>query len=143
TAAETDLDNLLWQLFETYEADMRLLEPIDPAVVVETQNLFRETGTIAIIESTTGSNEFRGDMEVRAKRQMPANLQVSVNFNLQLPPGTQLPAQAQQVLQQLMQQVQQVGLQQAQQAVEQALQSQAPLIGAEAALRNGRWVRAA
>lgn len=142
--ADAQLDLLMWRLLEVYERDMKLREPIDPASVVSTQDRFTEPGVIAVIESTTGLDEFQGDMEVRAKRQMPGNLQVSVNLNLQLPAGTnlqQLPTQVQQLLQQLMQNLQQVAVQQAQQAVQQALQGQAPLIGAEASFRNGRWVR--
>jgi len=143
---DDELDSMMWRLFEAYERDMRLVEPIDPVTAVSTQDRFEEPGVIAILESTSGVDEFRGNMEVRAKRQMPANLQVSVNLNLQFPPGIdlqQLPAQIQQLLQQLMQNLQQAAVQQAQQAVQQALQSQAPLIGADAAFRNGRWVRGA
>jgi len=143
-APDNELDSMMWRLFEAYERDMKLLEPIDPIAAVSTQDRFEERGVIAILESTLGVDEFTGNMEVRAKRQMPANLQVSVNLNLQFPPGInlqQLPAEAQQLLQQLMQSVQQAAVQQAQQAVQQALQSQAPLIGADAGLRNGRWIR--
>jgi hypothetical protein len=142
--ANANLDPLMWGLYEVYELDMKLRDPIDPVGVLSTQDRFTEPGVMAMIESTNGVDEFRGDMEVRAKRQMPANLQVSVNLNLQLPAGInlqQLPAQAQQVLQQLMQNLQQLALQQAQQAVQQALQTQAPLVGADASFRNGKWVR--
>ena len=112
----------------------------DQVGVLSTQDRFTEPGVVAMIESTAGVDEFKGDMEVRAKRQMPANLQVSVNLNLQFPAGInpqQLPAQVQQLLQQL----QQAAVQQAQIAVQQALQAQAPLVGADAGFRNGRWVR--
>jgi len=145
-APDNELDSMMWRLFEAYERDMKLLEPIDPLAKVSIQDRFVESGVIAMIESTAGVDEFTGDMEVRAKRQMPTNLQVSVNLNLQFPQGInlqQLPAQAQQLLQQLMQSLQQVAVQQAQQAVQQALQTQAPLIGADAGLRSGKWVRSA
>jgi len=138
------LDSLMWRLLETYERDMKLLEPLDTLAAVSTQDRFSELGVIAIVESTAGSDEFTGTLEVRAKRQMPANLQVAVNLNLQFPPGfdiQQLPAEAQQVLQQLMQALQQAALQQAQQAVQQAMQSQAPLIGADSGFRGGKWIR--
>lgn len=142
--AEGELDAHMWQLLESYETDMRLLEPLDPAAVVQTQDTYSEDAVIAVVESSETSYEFSGRIDVRAKRQMPQQLNVSVNMNLQLPPGTdvqQLPANTPQLLQQLLQQVQQSAVQNAQQAVQQALAAQAPLLAAEAAFRNGRWNR--
>ena len=143
-AVDKDLDQLMWDLLQNYEDDMKLREPLDPVGVVSNSDTHSEESVIAIIESTTGADEFTGEIEVRAKRQMPQNLQVSMNFNLQLPANIdlqQLPAQTQQLLQQMMKQLQKDATQQAQQAVQQALKSQAPLAGADSGFRNGRWVR--
>lgn len=144
--ASPELDKMMWELFEAYESDMKLNQPVDPAAVLNSSDRYAEDATIAIVESSTSSFEFKGELEVRARRQLPQTLQVSLNLNLQLPPGINpqtIPANAQQILQALLQELQKVAAGQAQQAVQQALNAQAPLLGAEAAFRNGRWERQA
>jgi hypothetical protein len=142
--AAAELDDVMWRLLNEYEADMHLLEPIDPAKAVSGSgsDVFTEDATIAMIESTWGVHEFRGQIEARARRQMPPTLQVSLNLNLQLPAGidpAQLPQQIQQVLQQMAQQVQNALLQSAQQAVQAALAQQAPVLGVEASFKGPAW----
>jgi len=142
--ADSKLDGLLWKLLEAYERDLKLLQPLDPATAVASQDRYVEDACICVVEGTHAIDEFVGQIEIRARRQMPPTLQVSLNLNLQLPPNMnvqQLQPNAQQLLQQIMQMAQQAAMQQAQQAVQQALQSQAPLIAAEAAFRDGRWER--
>lgn len=144
--AESKLDDSLWKLLEAYESDLKLLRPLDPATAVADRDRYVEDACIAIVEGTHAVDEFVGQIEIRARRQMPPTLQVSLNLNLQLPPNInpqKLPPNAQQLLQQMMQMAQQAAMQDAQQAVQQALQSQAPLIGAEAGFRDGRWERKA
>jgi hypothetical protein len=146
SAAPADLDPELWRLLNEYEQDLKLLEPIDPALVVQQSDTYTEDGVLAVIESTWGAHEFQGQVEIRARRQTPPNLTVSLNMNLQLPANinpANLPQDVQQALQQLLQQAQQGMLAQAQQAVQDALRQQAPLAGLEAAVRGGRWVKAA
>lgn len=140
--APGELDTALWNLMEEYEELMKLRDPVDPAEVIRTQDEWREEGVLAAIESTWGLHEFRGGFEVRAQRQMPANLQVNVNLPLHFPPGVNpetLPQHVQQALQQMLQAAQQGLIAQAQQAVNDALKQQAPLIGADVALRGARW----
>jgi hypothetical protein len=60
TAADEELDSAMWNLFEVYERDMRLREPIDPAGAVSAQDKFSEAGTIAIIESTSPQISAKG-----------------------------------------------------------------------------------
>ena len=119
---------------------MKLLRPVDPAAVLAGADKYSEDSIIAVVESKAAAHEFAGKVEISARRQMPQNLNVSFNLNLQMPPG---PANQQMAaaLQQLLQQAQQAILQQAQQAVQQALQSQAPLTGIEAGFRSGEWKR--
>lgn len=143
-AADEKLDSFMWDLLQCYESDLKLLSPLDPVTAVATQDRYTEDACLAVIESVNNVDEFSGQIDVRAKRQLPQTLQVSLNLNLQLPVGLnlqQLPPNIQQLLQQLAQQAQQAALQQAQQAVQQALNAQAPLLGAEASFRNARWVR--
>jgi hypothetical protein len=137
-AAEGDLDLALWDLLLTYERDLKLLQPMDPFHVTQSNDLHREAATIAIVESTWASHEFLGEAEIRAKRQMPPNLNVTLNLNLALPQGInaqQLPS----ALQQMLQQAQQALLQSAQAAVQQAMKEQAPLAGFDVGFRGGTW----
>jgi len=140
-AADTGLEPLMWDLLAEYESDLKLLKPIDPAAVLTGTDKYSEDAVIAVVESKAAAHEFTGRIEIAARRQMPQNLNVSFNLNLQMPPGVAIPAAVQQALQAMMQQAQQVILQQAQQAVQQALQSQAPLVGVEAGFRSGEWKR--
>lgn len=136
-AAPDELDDLLWQLLNQYETDMGLLDPLDPLTAVAGTDHYSEDAVIAAIETTWAVDELAGQIEVRARRQMPPNLNVALNMNLNVPAN--LNPQAQAGLQQLLQAAQQQILQSAQQAVQQALRDQAPLLGAEAAFRNGKW----
>lgn len=140
TTPPDDVENAMWQLLEAYEADLKLREPLDPVLAVAATDHYTEPATIAAVETTDMAYEFVGQLEVRARRQMPPNLQVALNLNLQLPPSLQ-PDQLSDELQALLQQVQQALLEQAQTAVQQALAAQAPLIGLDVGLRGGRWNR--
>ncbi len=120
-----------------YESDLKLLEPLDPHTAVAHADVYTEGATLAVVESSWGAHEYQGQIEVRARRQMPQNFQVNMNLNLQLPPGMN-PAQ-QQAVQQIGQALQQQILQQAQQAVQQAVQQQAPIVSIEAAIRSASW----
>jgi hypothetical protein len=138
--ADAALDQLMWDLLTEYETDLKLLRPIDPAAVLSGTDKYSEDAVIAVVESKAAAHEFTGKVEISARRQMPQNLNVSFNLNLQIPPGLANQQMAA-ALQQLVQQAQQAILQQAQQAVQQALQAQAPLTGIEAGFRSGEWKR--
>ena len=137
TDAVDPVEALMWALLKEYEADLKLLEPLDPVTAVATTDFYTEDATISVVESTWGVHTFDGQIEVRATRQMPGNLNVALNLNLQIPPN--LSPQQQQALQQALQALQQALPAQAQQAVQQALQAQAPVAKIEAAFRNGVW----
>ena len=137
-AADSNLDQLMWDLLKEYEEDLKLLHPVDPAAALTGTDKYTEDAVIAIVESKAAAHEFTGKIEVSARRQMPQNLNVTFNLNLQVPPGIANQQMAA-ALQQLLQQAQPAILQQAQQAVQQALQAQAPLVGIEAGFRSGEW----
>lgn len=140
--AEDELDRTMWNLLGEYEGHMKLLEPIDPRKAVQGRERYTEDVSIALIETTHGTHEFRGEYEVAAKRQMPQQFNVNLNLNLQLPQGAQPIDQAlQQSLQQLVQQGSQALIPHANQAVQEALKVQAPVAGLEAGLRGGSWER--
>ncbi len=138
--ADPTLDGLMWELFLEYEKDLKLDAPIDPAVAVEKTDVYSEDAVIAIIESSSMTHEHAGRAEIRATRQMPANLQVALNLNLQLPVGMN-PAQLPANFPQVMQQMQQAIATQANQAVADALRQQAPIVDIGAALKGGAWRR--
>ena len=136
----SEVDSAMWELLEVYEADLKLREPVDPAAVAATTDHYTEEATIAVIETAESSHEFQCQFDVRARRQMPPNLNIAMNLNLQLPPSLQpeqLPAGIQAAMQQLQQEIQG----QAQEAVQQALAAQAPIVGLDVGIRNGRWIR--
>src|SRR5207245_4418493 len=102
---------------------MKLLHPIDPVKAVETTDLYNEAGSMAAVESSWGTHEFLGEVEIRAKRQVPQNINVALNLNVQLPAGIdagQLPDALTQALQQLINQAQQALAQHATVAVQEA-----------------------
>ncbi len=139
-AALPELDQLMWDLFLEYEQDLKLSTPIDPGTVARSADLYTEEAAIAVIETARMTHEFVGQIEVRAVRQMPGNLQVAFNLNLQLPPGVD-PATLPANMQQVFQQIQQAIAPQAHQAVVEALKQQAPVIGVEAGFRGASWRR--
>jgi hypothetical protein len=105
--APEDLDRLMWRLLNAYEDDLRLREPIDPIAAVAEEDVFTEEATTAVLESSWGLHEHTGEIEIRAKRQMPPNITVNMNMNLQVPPdlsvaGAPSPQAAQALLQQVM-----------------------------------------
>jgi Serine dehydrogenase proteinase len=145
-AASDELDDLMWELMGDYEEHMKLLQPIDPIRAVEATDLYQESSSVALVESTWGAHEFTGDVEIRAKRQMPPNMNVNLTLNLQLPAGVnanELPAALQQALRELMAQGQQALGQHAVTAVQEAMKQQAPLAGVDAAFRAGKWEKTA
>ncbi len=143
--ASSSLDDLLWNLLRDYEQEMKLLEPLDPAAVVATNDTYEEDATLVVIETTATLHRFSGKLQVRAQRQIPQTLNVSLNLNvpLMVPPGQNLAGNEQALLQQLLQSAQQKVLEQAQVATQEALKAQAPMVGVEAALRGAKWSREA
>lgn len=140
TLADAPCDAAMWSLFEEYEKDLRLREPLDPIQALGQQDRYSEDAVLAVVESAELGYEFRASLDVRAKRKIPQQLNVSLNLNLQLPAGVQnLPADAQAVLQQIVQAAQQAAQQQAHGAVQNALNAQAPIFGADVSLRGAIW----
>jgi hypothetical protein len=138
--ADPKLDGLLWDLFLEYEHDLKINVPLDAAVVLANSDVYSEEAVVAIIESAQMTHEHTGKIELRAQRQMPGNLQVALNLNLQLPAGmnpAQMPANLPQVLGQLQPAI----AAQAQQAVADAVRQQAPVVNVEGGLRGGAWKR--
>lgn len=137
-----DLEPVMWELLGEYEDHLKLLEPLDPVSAIANSDHYVEDVVLSVIESTTRVSEYSGTLEVHAQRQMPQNLTVPVNLNLGLPPGQQLDnlsGDIQAVLQELVQQAQQAITQLANVQILEALNQQAPIVGAEVALRGLNW----
>lgn len=134
-------EDLLWQLYLSYEDDLKLKEPIDPELELGTQEEKEmDDLEIAIIESINKLHVFKTNVKLKKDRQIPQSPSININMNLQLPadvPPQQLPAQIQQVIQQLMAQLQQ----QIAQLVAQEITRQSPLKGIGGRVYGGRWVQ--
>lgn len=131
------LDNLLWELFEEYELLMKLNEPLDPRIVIPTdQEEYTEDLILGIIESEVRTDLFSGNYKVKKVRQLPPQLNLSLN--LQFPPSiTQdtLPQQLNELLQAFIQQLQS----QVQTILQNELNKQAPVKGIQGDLLNASW----
>ena len=88
--APDQLDALMWSLLQTYEADLKMLDPFDPFDAVQTVDKHREAWPSGLIDSADLSHEFSGELEVIAKRQIPQNMTINVNAPINLPPGVDL-----------------------------------------------------
>lgn len=141
SAAIADVDAAMWALLKQYEEDLRLLDPLDPVAALGPNDEYQEDIVTAAIESGWGLHEHGGQLEIKAKRQMPATLNVAVNLNVQMPAA--VPQNQQAALAQLLQQLQPVLVQAAQQAAQQAVQQQAPIVGVEVSVRGAKWAKTA
>ena len=139
---DEELEKLMWQLFEAYEALLKLQFPIDPRITIPSgQDEYLEQVILACIESEAQLSVYRGDLRVRYVRQIPANLNLNLNLNVQLPPGLRperLPEAARVAIQQMFQQLEaQIAT-----LVQIQVQRQAPIQGTEGGLFNAFWQEA-
>ena len=72
TDAVDPVEALMWALLKEYEADLKLLEPLDPVTAVATTDFYTEDATIWVVESTWGVHTFDGQIEVRATHECRA-----------------------------------------------------------------------
>jgi len=134
--ASPQLEEAMWALLEAYESDLKLLEPLDPYAVTQTQDIHTEETAIAVIESEGLRHDHTGTLKVEAQRKMPDSLQVQLNMPIQFPPGMdpQDPA-----IQEMIQQLQNLVPQLAHAEVQKALKAQAPVTGFNLRVENARW----
>jgi hypothetical protein len=140
--AEAPLDTLMWDLLREYESEMNMLTPLDPATSTQKNDVHVEEVVMCALESHDTYWNSSGEIEIRAKRQLPANFNPQIALNLQLPQGfdpATLTQDAQQILQQLvndaLQQVKTAGVKQ----LLDALTKQSPAQGYELSVRKMRW----
>ena len=130
------LERLMWRLLEQYETMMTMRRPVDPDEMLGPNDDEGSTPiTIAAIESHPLTWVFRGTLKLKRIRQAPAQVNINLNFGVQLPPGIDPAAIPQQIIQQLMQQVQQ----DVPRLVQEQLRAQAPVLKTEGRLVGGYW----
>lgn len=140
-SADDKLEQLMWELFGEYEEMLNLNLPYDPEDTLTSQNKEEQLETnvpMAAIESVGRFDVFEINALFKRRRQIPPNPQFNINLNFGLPPGldlSQLPANFQQVIQQLMSQLSQA----IPQIVQQELARQSPIVGIEGRMYGGKW----
>jgi Serine dehydrogenase proteinase len=106
TRANDDLNRLMWQLLNEYETELKMLNPLFPAIATQTADPAREEVALAILETHDSSECLFEEIEIRSKRTLPQNFSPQLSLTLQLPPNlnpASLPADAQQYIQQIAQ----------------------------------------
>jgi hypothetical protein len=138
---DTNIETLIWNLYQEYEQLLQLTKPIDPEELLTRENKEEysiDNIPLAIIESIPKLDIFELSSVFRRKRQVPPNPQININMNLGLPPGidpTKLPQNFQQIVQQLMGQIAQA----IPQIVQQEIVRQSPIVGIEGRSFGGQW----
>jgi hypothetical protein len=132
----SDLEGHLWRLLEAYETLMEMRRPLDVDAFLPADQDEGETRlVIAAIESVPMTTVFRGTLKVRRVRQAPAQVNVNMNFGLQLPPGLDPALIPQQLVNQLMQQVQN----DVPRLVQEQTRRQSPILRTEGRMQGGSW----
>jgi len=105
--APSEVEDLMWALLEDFAQELGMNHPIDPdAILGKDKDEAEVPVTLAMIESTQESVAFSGTLVFRRQRQAPPQVNLNINFGVQLPPGID-PAQVpQEVINQIMRQVQ-------------------------------------
>jgi len=136
---EDALENLMWALYQEYEAILRLNEPIDPEDVLveqDSEEHKQKSIPLAIIESVAKLDIFEVNAVFRRKRQVPTNPQININF--ELPSGVEpsnLPQNFKQMVQQRLKQL--AG--DITQIVQLEIRRQSPVLGIEVRTYGGKW----
>lgn len=139
--SDAKLEELMWNLFEEYEKDLLINEPLDPEMLFIQKNVEEFTEgpiKLAIIESESKLDVFEMFSNFRKKRQIPPNLQINLNIGLNLPPGfdiTSLPQDIQQVIQLMITQVSNS----LPSLIQNEITRQSPVIGIEGKNYGARW----
>jgi len=104
-------EELMWKLYEQYEAWLKPHETVDSEEVLVNANADQhmQPGVpLAVVETEHRLDVFEINLVHRRKRQVPQNPQINVNLNLALPPNLgagALPPNVQQLLQNMINQV--------------------------------------
>jgi len=137
--AEPGLDDLMWELFESYEDLLQLRDPID--VNSQFSGDADEANIdviLAAIESEKKTTLYSGDLKLKRYRSTPPNININFNVGVSLPPNIpqdQFPEQLQQAVNHALQNFQR----QAPQLVKEQTKQQSPVLKIDSQLRNSAW----
>ena len=138
-AEEEGIEGLLWKLYQAYEEFLKIEDPIDLEIELKgKENSALDQVPVAVIESVDKLHVFRLSMNIARKRQVPPNLQMNVNLQLQMPPSVNLqslPAQAQQILNEMMKQISSA----VPKIVQEEIVKQSPMIGFDIRPYGAKW----
>ncbi len=137
--AEPRLELLMWQLFEDFEEDMKLAQPLDPAAIASSTDLYEEDAVIVAIESARAAHHLAGRIEVRAKRNLPPGLVINVNVNISPPPNVDV-KKDEAAWSVILDELRASTVKASAQAVRTAVAGYG-VVAAESALRSPMWVR--
>lgn len=139
---DADLENLIWNLYISYENEFKLLESMEPEGYFpsDSEDEYSEDGwEVACVESTEKLHVFEGRVRLkRIRRPIPA-ANISIHLPLQLPP-TIAPQTLPQNIQSILQQFMQNAANQIRTEVMRQLAAQAPVIGVQSRLIGGKWI---
>lgn len=136
---DAELEQLIWDLYLLYEAQLELGSPVDPESELEDSDE-KDLGRlpVAIIESVAQTHIHCANAKLSKRRSVPSSPQINLNLNLQLPPGidvSTLPVQSQEILHKMVEQLSQI----VGQIVQQELNRQSPVTGIDIRTYGGRW----
>lgn len=136
---EKTCEDLIWSIFEEYENLFCLNSPIDPNTFIpENQEEHIEPLVMACIESLALAHHFTAELKGRHQRNMPPQLNLNLNVQLQMPAGmdpSTIPVEQQAILQELVREAQV----QAEKAVQEQISQQAPVVGFSGQIQRTGW----
>ncbi len=139
TNPDPALETLLWELYLSYEAQLKLCEPMDPDGLLAAANSDTFTSMnepVAVIESAGRLDVFEANVEIRRRRQVPPNPQININMQLGLPPGVDPNAPN---VQQTVQQILNAAGQALPQMIQAEIARQSPIVGIEMRTYGASW----
>jgi hypothetical protein len=105
--APPEVEDFMWALLEDYAQELRMNQPVDPdAILGKDQDQAEVPVTLAMIESREESAGFSGALAFHRQRQAPPQVNLNINFGVQLPPGIDPKQVPQEVINQILRQVQ-------------------------------------
>jgi hypothetical protein len=137
---EDYLEKALWGLYSEYEETLKLNDPLDAiALLLGKEEEHLDNIPVAIIESENKLHTVHINIDLKRKRQVPPSPQINLNVGLNLPPNIKLediPQQAQQLLQQMINQI----TKDIPQLIQQEINRQSPEIGIDIRAYGGKWL---